>query len=257
MHILIIGVAGCAASVEERPLVLSKEFRAQLTKVTVIPADYTPYVKLKSSTKEPLEGLGDYVEQGAAAGAGSAVTLGVTATTIGAIVGGLLGAAYTVSNEESVLTGKEGAITRGEAIAVVQKAVIELRMQEALQEQVVKQARQKTHYEIVSVPEMDARLVGQEGTGKETVLIPYVLSFGLSQTHPVGSSRFAMYMRAKVRLIDLEDGKELCNVNPGYKTDYYEYTHWSSDDGQQFLEAINTGYQNIAEQIVEELFLRQ
>ncbi len=60
----------------------------------------------------------------------------------------------------------------------------------------------------------------------------------------------------QVRLIELKGGDVLYEDPFSFVTDFHDYTHWTEEGGQRFLEALNEGYHTLAGEIVYEIFLR-
>ena len=62
-------------------------------------------------------------------------------------------------------------------------------------------------------------------------------------------------MIARITLVRIEDGAVLHEQSFPYRSRTYPYTEWAANDAQLFREALDSGYQTLAREIVEKLFL--
>lgn len=258
------GGLGCSSK-KQRPLALSEEFRAQFTTIGIVSARSLPAAKLELPAKGSLKGAGEGAKAGAAVGVlpGLAVAgggpygpvIGIPLAAAGAIVGALVGSTYGAF-------AAEPAAKVEEAEATLTKAIAELKIQETLEEHVLKQAREETRYAFIPLKvsafkdrDGHASYHDLENSAIGTILETSVLSFGLTAQSLGPTPPLAMFMKVRVRLIDPTVGNAFYDEAFEFKTEFYEYAQWTGDDGQRFLDALIEGYQSLAAQIVYELFL--
>ena len=259
-----VGQVGCAQS-----LYLSEDIRTRLGTIGVVSARFAPEVELYL----PAKGAGGGAGRGAALGAGRSVKSG---TVGGCSMGGpgiaffcslglALGLALAVP---AALVGSvygaiaaEPAESVEEVEATIKQVLAELKMQEALRDRVLQEARNQTGYTYVllteegpTAPEEEItyRAVGSKGV--DTILETSVQSVGFAGEGAINPP-IAFFMTVRVRLIQVDDGTVHWDRSYPYITSARTYTEWAVNDGQALGEALDRGYQRLTEQIVEALFL--
>lgn len=178
------------------------------------------------------------------------LALVVASTTVGALVGGVYGA-----------VAAEDAETVQEAEAVLTQALDNLGMQEALRGHVLEEARKQTPYPFVLLKDQGPVTSGEAinyrplaTQGIDTVLELRMESIGLDGEWAVDPP-LAILMDVRTRLIRLEDGVLLYHYTFPYRSGVHLFTKWAAHDAQLFREGLDSGYQTLAREVVEELFL--
>ncbi len=257
-----VGQVGCAQS-----LYLSEDIRTRLGTIGVVSARFAPKVELYL----PAKGAGGAAGRGAALGAGRSVAGGATGGCglgprgFGCALGLALGLALAIP---AALVGSVyGAIAAEPAEkvedveATIRQVLAELKMQEALRDRVLHEARNQTRNTYVllteegpTAPEEEItyRAVGSKGVN--TILETSVQSVGFAGEGAINPP-IAFFMTVRVRLIQVDDGTVHYDRAFPYTTSARTYTEWAVNDGQAFGEALDRGYQSLTEQIVEALFL--
>ena len=263
---LFIWQSGCA----HQPPLLSEEVRAQLGTIGVVSARFVPEVELETPAKGSLGGAGKGAAKVVAEGFSAAGQVGgggcsgygcagplllalaiiATSTTVGALAGGVYGAVAALDVE-----------TVEEAEAALTHVLGNLSMQEALRDHVLEEARKHTEYSFVLLKDqgpttgdetINYRTLATQGIN--TVLELRMESIGLDGEWGVDPP-LAILMDVRTRLIRLEDGALLYDHTFPYRSGVHLFTEWAAHDGQLFREGLDSGYQTLAREIVEELFL--
>lgn len=256
-----VGQVGCA-----HPLYLPEDIRAQLGTIGVVSPRFAPEVTLDM----PAKGAGGGAGRGAAEGAAGAfgvpaevgcsgvdwepcalgLALGLALAVPGAIVGGVYGA-----------IAAEPAESVEEVEARIRQVLAELKMQEALRDHVLQEARNQTRYTFILLTEEGPTEPGEEITyravrseGVDMILEVSVQSVGFKGKWAINPP-IAFSMTAHVRLIEVGDGTVHWDRSSPYTTSARPYTEWTVNDAQAFREALDSGYERLAEKIVDALFL--
>ena len=259
-----VGQAGCVDRLSFFEKFKARDIRAQWGTIGIVSAHYAPEVQLQM----PAKGAGGGVVRGAQAGADGGfrvgaypctwkaedpgcatfMLLGVVLAIPGTLVGSVYGA-IAVEPAESV----------EEVEAAIRQVLAELKMQEALRDHVLQEARNQTRHTVVLLTEEGPTAPDKEGTypavgseGVGTILEMSLQSVGFEGETAVNPP-LAFFMTVRVRLIPVGDGSEYYDRAYYYKTSARPYTEWVVNDAQAFQEAVNLGYQNLAEQIVDAL----
>jgi hypothetical protein len=272
----VIGLMGCAStktrpltyteSEKHRPLALSEEFRARLTTIGIASVSSLPEAQWEFPAKGALGGFGRGAKEGglvgalpglsAAPGGPQGAVIAIPLAAAGAIVGALVGGIYGAFEAEPSTKVEEAEATLTQAIAA-------LRIQETLREHVLKKSREETRYRVVLVTERSTPDKDTDATDFNhlqdkaigVLLGTNVQSFGLTRESIGPNPRLAMFMKVRVKLMGTGDAKLFYDEVFEYKSEFHEYTQWTDDGGQRFLNALNEGYERLAAQIVYELFL--
>ena len=253
---------------------LLEKVRMQAGTVRVVAPAIFPEAKLEMPPGGVLGGFEWGVKSGVKRGAGIGLLPGATmldypppiilwplsllVAATGAIVGTVMGV---------VLMGPYGAVASEpqakvqEAEETLKRAIATLQLQETLRDHVVKQIRQQTpDLSIVSTEKESTE--GQQDLQDwldawalkykhvTTFLELKVVSFGLERQGLGVNPPLTMFMQVEVKLTRLVDRALLFDNSFQYKSNPRSYSEWAEDSGQNFLEAINMAYRNLAEQIV-------
>ncbi len=146
-----------------------------------------------------------------------------------------------------LVAAEEAELVR-EAQTTLDDFIAELRMQETFRDQIVRKAQNATKYQFVPL------YPGMAEQGIATILEVAVESFGLDGPWGVDPP-LTMVMRTRAKLFRVKDGVVLTEGTFLYESEVYQFTEWAANDAQLFREALDSGYQTLAREIVEELFV--
>ena len=172
------------------------------------------------------------------------------AASIGGLVGGVYGAvaakpAEKVAEDETVL----------------RQALNKLGMQETMRNHVLEEARNKTNYSFVVLLDEGPTSRGEgnsyralESKGIDSVLEISMMFLELNGKEAVNPP-LALSVTVEVRIIAVPHDFVVYHVPFSYKSQSRFYNEWAMNDAQPIREELDRAYQNLAEQIVDELFL--
>jgi hypothetical protein len=264
----VIWQSGCA---HQRPL-LSEEIRAELGTIGVVSARFVPKVEIETPAAGSLSGMGRGAAGGAVRGFTSAAQLFDTPIPCSGFgCGGVLLLALAVipiSTIGGTLVGSvNGAVTAAdaetveEAEAALAHALDSLRMQEALRDHVLEEARNQTNYSI--------RVLNDRGpaTRDETINYGALATQGIDTVLELGIESIGLYgelgvdpplailMKVRTKLLRTQDGALLYASTFPYQSGIHRFTEWAAHDSHLFREGLDSTYRTLAREIVEELFL--
>ena len=260
--LLFAGQLGCASGPHLLPPPPSAQVRATLGTIGVLAAPLTP----EATVESPTSGKGSGAAKGAAAGAfATAANLGEAwafalfppaALVLGGIVltGGVVGGVYGAVTAEDAAKVQE-AETALKSVLAVEK------VQEAMRERLLRVARELTRYRFAepgrpSSPSPDEaagyRSLASEGI--DTILEISVAVVGLAGA-PGINPPLAVVMMVRTRLVRVRDDAPIYEAVVQYRAGARTFTEWGVNNGQPFRDGLDQAYQQLAEKIVEELFL--
>lgn len=255
---LLVWITGCATATQPFGPVIPEEIRTKIHTIAVSPATEVPEAKFQMPAKGWSGGLG----RGAAAGAGGMLEAG---TGSGNALGFAL--ALALPPPATLIGGIYGAIAANptkmveEADAVLKKALVDLKMQESLRDRVLELVRARTRYEAILLANdrpRPAERASPSGTGQEpaydTALQTTVLLVGLAGEGSINPD-LRLILQAMPGLSRTEDAFEQVILRLEYRGGPHRFTEWAANDAQLFRDEVARAYQELAEQIVEELFL--
>ncbi|MDH5426833.1 MAG: hypothetical protein OEZ57_05660 [Nitrospirota bacterium] len=275
---------GCATDSAALP----GEIRAQLGRIAVVSAQYTPEPDFEGPgtgfiehTSGAWKGLKSGAKEGAAKGMelgteyhpggcppnliGLAacplfmllgLAVGVTlGATVGTVAGGVGGMTKGMIHLEDANSFDEHKIVRKTLDSYLQK----LGMQERLRNEVTYFAKQKTSHTIIELeeegPTRPGSILGYQRLKKEnfdTVLEVTVLSLGLKSTSAF-NPEFSVFIVGKADLRRVEDDALLYRTTLTHTSQPQPYEEWAGENVYAFQRALNDGYRSLAEQIVVKL----
>ncbi|HEY6280524.1 MAG TPA: hypothetical protein VIW72_01850 [Burkholderiales bacterium] len=172
--------------------------------------------------------------------------------TVGAIVGGVSGA-LEAEPAEKVEDTK----------AKAQAVFAELKFQESMREHVVKYAREEVAITVVAFAETGPTSPDEQFNYQalasqkvDKILEVSVLSVGtegggfLEPDPPL-----SLVIRARARLVRVKDGQALTVLDYAFRSKAHKLSEWADNNLQRFNAALERGYQQIAEEVVDEMFL--
>lgn len=266
----------------------SEEVRAKIGTIGVVSARFNPEAEFQTPAKGRVSGAGRGAARGAAMGALGGAAIGALCLVmapicmpVGAVVGGTIGAPIgTVYGATTALPAK----TVEEAEVALKNALSDLKIQETMRDHVF-QAAHQTHYHFVLLADPGPTAIHPLGSslittgiipeevnygllserGIDTVLEVSVTTVGLGEfvrtnrcvtAHPWGVNvPVAQCVSAHARLIRIADGTVLYSHAFVYISEGRKFAEWASNNAQLFREEFDRGYQNLAGQIVDQLFL--
>jgi hypothetical protein len=257
---------GCAPRYNLLPLPPSEKIRAELGTIGVVSARFIPSSEFQMPAKGAASGFRRGAAKvfgkkgGGASGAGFggaavhpllAIAFVIAAVTVGAVVGGIEGAATA----ESVTSVEE-------AEAALKKAMDVLKIQEGMRDHLLQVAQEQTDYHFVHIDEQGATSPEEEISYSslarekniDTILEISVLFFNLTGEKDVNPP-LALVMNVRTRLIRSADDTMLYDSTLEFMSGTRTFTEWAANDAQQFIEELDRAYQSLAEKIVDELFL--
>jgi hypothetical protein len=260
---LLIGQFSCVHTRGWEPRSLSEQEKAELGTIGVVSVRFKPETRVQTPLNKKdgakagaLMGVNDVLSGG---GGGSnplgwaayIILLPVT-LPVAAGVGALIGSERGVSDSE-----KEGAW------AVLDRVIAELKIQETMREHILNVAQRKTIYHFSLIEELGPTVSSYEkvnynslgSSGVNTVLEISVDKWRLNGKGIINPP-LSFFMHATIRILRVEDGKELYNDTFTYESrKKNKFTKWAANNGQSLKEEFNCGYRSLAEKIVRELFL--
>ncbi len=271
--LLCIGiiVSGCATVPPHLPPpLLSEEARTKLGTIGVVREHALPDFTYRTPTAEGklvagLKGAGEGVLaavaapgggcSGAYCGAALLLYLAV-AVPLGAVIGGAIGAAGAVSEEEVT-----------EAEAGLKDILTELGIQQRMRDEFLELARAKTSHTLVDVeaafppgriePETGGGVPYQtlREAGIDSLIRIGVGSLNLSSLTSEKNPSLDFEARANIKVVQTSDGSDLYYNDVWCSGDRHRFTSWAADAGSLFKEELVRCYGNIANQAVDLLFL--
>jgi hypothetical protein len=190
------------------------------------------------------------------------------------IVGGFGGAIYY-----GAFAADESSETVEESESTLRQTVAALPIQETFQAYFLNEARSRTSQTFVVVPEQGPQMLepmdemfdnvqtynkelptyeGMVGQSADSVLELSVRRIWLKEAGHLGremNPRLALAIFVRARLVRVTEKTVWYDQTFVNKTEGRHHTEWASQQGQTFQEAIEKAYQDLAEQIVEKLFL--
>src|SRR3989449_3924171 len=176
--------------------------------------------------------------------------LGSAAAPVAAVVGGVRARNQVLSPNE--LSETERDLTH---------AMAEMAEQSQLRERILEAAKGKTRRQIVAMNAFDeaaVRMVANRpsaGSPVRTVLESKVEEIRLERAGSTDSS-FALLIKARVRLLRSDNGNVLYDQPFEYRSEKGLFLDWTLNKAQPFRQCAVTGYRKLAEQIVEQVFLK-
>jgi hypothetical protein len=253
---------------------VTEDIRAKFGKrIGVVSSKSIPVVDIDSPAEGSGEGAGRGIIHGAGAGfsgtlsgvglggcgpdpiCGAVILLQLAAiavgTTVGAIVGGIHG----------VVTA-EDAITVEQIEVGLHKVLTALDMQEVLKQQVVLEAKAQTPYDFVDLnpSTFSQELAGSHEKSSTRTVVDTVMEVGIETIGLEGpdweiNPPLAILMTARIRMVQPNTKEVLFEAAFPYRSYVLKFAEWGDKDAQLFREGLNAAYQQLATQIVEELFL--
>jgi hypothetical protein len=245
----LLGPWGCSTN-SHRITPLSEQVRADVGTLGVATSSIVPASDLVAATG----GKGSGAAKGAAAGAlgmaeaslrsGHPLTalIGLGLTPIAAVAGGVYGAVIAESAEKA----KEA----GTALA---RAFVDLKAQEVIHDHVLQTARDRLGHPVVSL--------------RETRDVDTILEVSMPSVRLVGASALDidpplhLVVLACPRLVRRKDDLQLYpteSTTPSavvHMSAPRKFLDWGSEDARLFREEMERAYQNLAEKVVEDMFM--
>ena len=277
--VLVLTQGGCAT----HPPTIPPEVLAQFGSIGLVSAQYSPALEYELPAKGWLGGLG----RGAVRGAGTFVVLVPTATLMGigsgapaagagAIVGAFLGAATGAIVGAGYMIGGPfyGAFTAESTVDVeaAEKKLKEilniLKIQETMRAHLVDAARSQAGKNIALLegegPRSDADLLNywpEKNFDQRTIFELRVLRLRLSskaqveEFNPLKINPLLSFgMEVRLRIIHSADREVLFDDTWTWTGIARTFTEWAANNGQPFMEELEQVYDNLAKQIVSDLF---
>lgn len=251
---VIAAQTGCAT-----PSSLTSHQRENLGTIGVAAVRFVPGSK-PDAPNTPLGGAAGAVvgtTAGALAGVGAIVILPIApelafahllgyAVAAAAGVGGLAG-------------GVAGATAKAppkfpDTEAAIATALSQLRVEERLRDEVVEYASKKLPNSFVAVPEIlpavRATPVSYSNVVPKNVDGVLEISLLKIDMRTEGESLLALTMVARARVVRVSDDKVLADAAYRFVSETRSFEIWAENDAEAFREAMERGYQSLAEQIV-------
>jgi hypothetical protein len=250
---------------------LTEDIRAKFGKrIGVVSFKSIPVVDIESPAEGSGEGAGRGIVGGAGTGFSSTFSVGcggtqglcvlwlwlqLAAMAVGTTVGGIIG-------------GIHGAVTAEDALTIEQvegglhKVLTDLDMQETMKQQVILEAMAQTSYDFV---DLNPSTFSQEPPTSheksstrpvvDTVMEVGIETIGLDGPDWEVNPPLAILMTAQIRMVQPSTKEVLFEAAFPYRSNVHTFTEWGDKDAQLFRDGLNAAYQQLATQIVEELFL--
>ena len=272
--VLLIFQSGCASSTALRPsspVVPDREV-AEIGTVGVATARFNPAIgledinsgkgtgALKGAGSGALKGAslfsggGGGCSGGAACGAVALIQLLLMAAgaTVGAIAGGISGAVEA-----------EPAEKVEDIKARAQVAIAQLKIQENISDSVVNYAKEEAAIPVVQFadagpasPEEQPDYQSMAGQKVNKVLEVAVLSIGTQGGGFLDADPYlSLVIRVRARLVSVKDSKALSVLEYAYVSRGYKVSEWGANNFQPLSGELALGYKEIAEEVVDEMFL--
>jgi len=146
----------------------------------------------------------------------------------------------------------------------IQDALTALRMQETFRDTVVTQSRNYTPYKFVLVPQYGPKDIRdspgyQELAGQEpdTILELTVISVGLKNGEGGDDPQLSLSMKARARLVQVVQGRVINDQTFLHRSEQRTFKEWAENNGQPFQKAITTAYEDLAYQVIQNIFREQ
>lgn len=256
---------GCAVLPHQLPPPPSDEIRARFGTIAVVSARFTPRPMLQLPAKGGLAGAGrgaatwsatgglvPFSSGGGGGGAGAILVL--AASVVGATLGGISGTVAGVVKSEPAEKVRVSEAALNDALSV-------LNMQESLRDRIMKVARDQTREHVVILPDKGPAGAGEKvsygslaDTGIDTVVEVAVTDIGVNGPWDVNPP-LNFIMKAQVRVVRTSVDQEYYAAEYEYNRGERTFSGWAADNAVPFLMELDRAYQDIAEKVVEELFL--
>ena len=161
----------------------------------------------------------------------------VATPTIESIVGGVMGA-FETESEEKVQASDVS----------LKDAFHKLRMQESLQEMIVRIGQENIYYPI-SLADSSS-----PAAGTDTLLLTEIKELGLVSNGASVNPPLRVFLTVDTSLNRRLDGKELDRRTYTYLSGPNSFSKWGDDNARLFREELDKAYVRLGEQIVQELF---
>jgi hypothetical protein len=245
---------GCATS---RPA-LSPEIRDQLGNIGIVSAKYPPEVSMSAPAKGPVAGLGIGAASGSldvlgalSGGKEIGAILSVILVPVGAVVGGIHGAAVAESSEK-VETAE----------AVLMRAIEACMSQEIMSHDLCAVAKSRTGRSFIeikdygpSVPDEQPDYSRLANNDIQTVIEITVLQYGLMKAPPLEvNPPLSFFINARARVVKTADGSVLYSNTFKYKSTKLAQSDWAADNARRFRNKWENAFSILSERIVEALF---
>ncbi len=210
--VLLIGQWGCIPPLKVKgPPTLAEQDRSKLGTIGLVAARFPPEAHLKGTMSEKdasaragaARGILNCIGGGAELGGAGGFMLGILASPLCALVGG----AYGASKGETTETVEETE-------SILNRAVVDLNIQEAMRDRVFQIAQQESRYPLVLLTEQapsarDAVVGGGSSARQETdtTLKVCVPGFGLEGGEI--NSPVQLFVIAHARIVKVSNGEEL------------------------------------------------
>jgi hypothetical protein len=236
----LLGPWGCSTSSHRIPT-LSEAVRAEIGTLGVATSSIIPTSDLKS----PTSGRGSGAAKGAGLAAGAMAAekppFGLVLAPVAALGGAIYGAIVAPSAQKVK-----------EAETALASAFTDLKVQEAIHDQVLQAARGRIGHPVVSLgetPDVDTIL---------EISVPSVRLAGAAALDI--NPPLQLVVLACPRLVRRADGVQLypSESNPPavvHMSPSRKFLEWGGEDARLFREEMERGYRNLADRVVEELFM--
>ena len=260
---------GCATNFRRSSPVVPDDNGAETGVIGVVTVHFEPQVGLDNigpgKGTGALQGAGKGALNGAKSFAGdlggcsgqqcgyealARLTLMAAGAAVGAIVGAVSGALETANRAQDMQ-------------AQAQTAIMQFRIQENLSKSVADYARDEAAISVVQIadagpasPEEQPDYQAMSGGKVDKVLEVAILSIGAEGGGFLDTDPYlSLIIRARARLVSLNDSKAVAVLDYQYISRDYKVSEWSADNFQRLSDELAVGYQEIAEQVVDEMFL--
>ncbi len=265
MLMLMIGVSGCTIT-PLRPAI-PEEIRMQLRTIGVTSGPTPPSAEFRLPAKGSAAGAG----RGAAKGAMNMVALGLQGATevndgVGAALVLALGLALAppaaVVGSVYGATVAEPTAKVEEANAVLEQALAELPIQERFRDRTFETTREQTRYSLVKLVDKEPGPNEQRDSSRPEPSfeeVDSVLHTNVEMVQLAGewgaNPSLRLVMKVQVTLHQKADGLDVAVLILEYRGGWYTFTKWADHNAELFRAELDRAYQDLAEQVVEELFL--
>ena len=188
-------------------------------------------------------GNGNYLE--------SLLVLAATSLAIGSIVGPIYGA---------VTAEPIGKVEQAEQS--LRQALGNLRIFQKMRKDILVQAETKPQYFLIDATKTANEIKNASGGSPnfekpeiDTLLIIQGITLGVKEEDDSFESLISVFLETQIILLRVKDSKPIYFNIFDYETKPRLYTDWAENNAQLFKEALNTASQNIANLIIEEIFM--
>jgi hypothetical protein len=280
-------MAGCAGPLttfnyQKPPTYTRQPEVPPLGKIGVVAAEFPPQADFKALlTNHHSAVLSGSTVKGAAIGAGVGVLAGTvalaacinplapaTCPSVGAYVAGgaAVGAATgAVAEKAADKKTKEMELNANvkDVAASIAEALQSLHMQQSVRERVIAYGTAATNHSFVSLPSLGPTTPGERpdysvlsNSGVDSILEVDVLDARLGHDGGAFDPKYGrLVVTAHARLIRVSDGNLLHEADYRFVSEPMFDVLWAVDNAANFKQAFDLAYQNLAEQIVDSLFL--